>query len=201
MVIGVTGGIACGKSEVCRILERNGFLHIDADGVAHEVLTWPEVVSVLKDKFGKGILLSQPDHRNPVINRGALSAIVFRDSEKMKFLEKTTRPRIVSYIKDVMRNNTHKNIVVEGIALISSGICKEFDEIWVVRVDKETQLERLMNKRHMSREDAEKRLASQVTHDWDDITPDREINSSVSLEEMTSIVEEAVKDCLEKFGK
>ncbi len=57
-----------------------------------------------------------------------------------------------------------------------------------------------MNKRHMSREDAEKRLASQVKHDWDDITPDREINSSVSLKEMTNVVEEAVKACLRKSG-
>ncbi len=200
MVIGVTGGIACGKSEVCRILERNGFLHIDADDVAHDVLTWAEVISILKDKFGNGILLAPSDQRNPVIDRGALSAIVFSDTEKMKFLEKTTRPRIVSHIKGIMRNNTRQNIVVEGIALISSGIYKEFDEIWVVRVDKETQLERLMNKRHMSREDAEKRLASQVKHDWDDITPDREINSSVSLKEMTNVVEEAVKACLRKSG-
>lgn len=201
MIIGVTGGIASGKSEVCRILERNGFLHIDADDAAHDILTWPEVISILKCKFGNGILLAPSDQWNPVIDRGALSAIVFNDSKKMEFLEKTTRPRILSYIKDIIRNNTRKNIVVEGIALVSTGIYKEFDEIWVVRVDEETQIERLMKKRNMPREDAEKRLKSQVKHDWDDIVPDREIISSIPLEEMTNIVEEAVKDCLEKSRK
>ncbi len=194
MVIGVTGGIACGKSEVCRILERLGFLHIDADHAAHEVLTWPEVVSILRSEFGDGILFAQDEEKAPTINRSALSAIVFSDPEKMKFLEETTRPRIVSYIKDFIRNHPQDNIVVEGIALISTGIYKEFDEVWVVRVDKETQIKRLMEKRNMSREDAEKRLASQEKHDWDDITPTGVIDSSVPLADMTRFVEEIVKD-------
>ena len=198
MVIGVTGGIACGKSEVCRILERLGFLHIDADQAAHEVLTWPEVIAILRAEFGDGILFAQSEYKTPTINRGALSAIVFSDPEKMKFLEETTRPRIVSYIKDFIRNHPQNNVVVEGIALISTGIYKEFNEVWVVRVDKETQIRRLIEKRNMSREDAEKRLASQEKHDWDDITPDREINSSVPLEEMTEAVEAAAEDCLKK---
>ncbi len=194
MVIGVTGGIASGKSEVCRILERNGFLHIDADHAAHEVLTWPEVVSLLRGEFGDEILAEQSDNETPTINRGALSEIVFSDPNKMKFLEETTRPRIVSYIKDFIRNHPQDNIVVEGIALISTGIYKEFDEVWVVRVDKETQIKRLMEKRNMSREDAEKRLASQEKHDWDDITPTGVIDSSVPLADMTRFVEEIVKD-------
>ena len=198
MVIGVTGGIACGKSEVCRILERLGFLHIDANHAAHEVLTWPEVIAILREQFGDGILLAPVNDSTPTIDRKALSAIVFSDPEKMKFLEETTRPRIVSYIKDFIRSHPQNNIVVEGIALVSTGIYKEFDEVWVVRVDRETQIERLMNNRNMSREDAEKRLASQVDHDWDDITPDREINSSVPLEEMTKAVEAAAEDCLRK---
>ena len=194
MIIGVTGGIASGKSEVCRILERNGFLHIDADHAAHEVLTWPEVVSILRAEFGDEILAARSENETPTINRSALSAIVFSDPDKMKFLEETTRPRIVSYIKDFIRNHPQNDIVVEGIALVSTGIYKEFDEIWVVRVDKATQIQRLMEKRNMSREDAEKRLASQEKHDWDDITPTGVIDSSVPLDDMTRFVEEAVKD-------
>ena len=197
MVIGVTGGIACGKSEVCKFLERNGFILIDADDVAHDVLEIPEVMDEIAAYFGPEVINKNPENGDIIgVNRKALGNIVFADAEKMRVLEGITRPRIVRIIKDTIEKHPENNYVVEGIALTSSGLNEVFDELWVVHAEPEQQIRRLTEYRHMTLEEAQDRLKSQEEHDWDEETADRVIYSLEPLEKMIG----QVREILETIG-
>ena len=186
MVIGITGGIASGKSEVCRILEKQGFIHIDADHVAHEVLELPDVLAEITSKFGHEII-SIDDNGNEHIDRKKLGNIVFNQPELMNELENITHPRIVQQIKSMI-NEGQKNFVVEAIEIINSGLIDICDELWVVHAEPEQQIRRLMEYRHLSYDEACSRLKTQEDHDWDENKADRVIYSTEPIESMTKQV-------------
>lgn len=191
MIIGVTGGIASGKSEVCRILEKLGYEHIDADDVAHSVLEMPAVIDRVTDIFGNEILFSS-DRSGGIrqIDRKKLGAIVFADAEKMSILEGITHPKISEVIREMTSHGG--NFVIEAIALISSGIIEICDELWVVHAEPEQQIDRLMNNRGLTYEQAIDRLNSQKDHDWDENTADHIIYSTEPIESMEKQVCEAL---------
>ena len=193
MIIGVTGGIACGKSEVCRILKRNGFTIIDADDVAHSVLEIPEVIDEITAIFGPEILDETEDTKGTKkINRKRLGNIVFADPEKLNMLENVTHPQIVDVINDMIKRDINKNYVIEAIELVSSGLIDICDELWVVHAEPEQQMERLMNSRHLTRQEAEARLTAQTDHDWDEAKADHIIYSIEPIEAMEKQVIEAL---------
>lgn len=195
MIIGVTGGIACGKSEVCRILERKGFVHIDSDDVAHEVLEIPSVVNEITSYFGVDVAKKRNEDADIIfIDRKALGKIVFADPEKMNVLEKITRPRIVESIKQRVLSEPNRDYVIEGIALVSSGLCDIFNELWVVHAEPAQQIDRLVKYRGMTFEEAMDRLESQEDHDWDEKAADRVIYSIEPLEKMEEQVEAALEE-------
>lgn len=197
MVIGVTGGIASGKSTVCTILEEHGFFHIDADEVAHSILEDPDVIGEVTAVFGNEILDAPADKRGPLmIDRKKLGKIVFADPGKMDILENITHPKISQKIIKSVSENPDSNYVIEAIALISSGIAEICDEIWVVHTEPEMQIKRLMETRNLSLEEAEKRLESQKDHDWDEKAADRVIYSTEPLETMRLQIEEALNSVL-----
>lgn len=196
MVIGVTGGIASGKSTVCKILASKGFVHIDADDVAHDVLDLPEVIGRICEVFGPDVLYAPEDHRGPLkVDRKALGRIVFADPEKMDILEKITHPEVARLIREQVQSDPEKDHVIEAIALVSSGIAEICDELWVVYAEPEQQIKRLMETRGLSYEEALERLRSQEDHDWNEENTTRVIYSTEPLESMTHQVEEALKEC------
>ena len=196
MVIGVTGGIASGKSTVCRVLASKGFVHIDADDVAHDVLDQPEVIGRITEAFGPDVLYAPEDCRGPLkVDRKALGKIVFADTEKMDILEKITHPEVARMIREQVASDPQKDYVIEAIALVSSGIIEICDELWVVYAEPEQQIKRLMETRNMSYEDAVDRLKSQKDHDWNEENTTRIIYSTEPLETMTYQIEEALKQC------
>ena len=196
MVIGVTGGIASGKSTVCKTLASYGFVHIDADDVAHDVLELPEVIGRITEVFGTDILYAPEDHRGPLkVDRKALGRIVFADPDKMDILEKITHPEVARLIREQVASDPERDYVIEGIALVSSGIIEICDELWVVFVEPEQQIRRLMESRNMSYEDALGRLRSQEDHDWNNENTSRVIYSTEPLETMTLQVRDALKQC------
>ena len=89
MIIGITGGIASGKSEVCRILEEKGFFHIDADDIAHEVLELPDVIAKIASEFGDDVI-AEDINGNKYIDRKKLGKIVFKDPAQLNILEGIT---------------------------------------------------------------------------------------------------------------
>ena len=191
MIIGVTGGIASGKSEVCRILERMGFIKIDADIVAHEVLKNPEIVEKVKEIFGNETIISCETGTS--IDRKKLAEIVFFDKNKMEILESITHPLIIKHIEGII-NSDNNNYVIEAIKLVSSGLVSLCDELWIVHAEPEQQLNRLIKQRNMSYEEALSRIKMQEEHDWDEEKADQIIYSIEPIENMEQQVIDALKN-------
>ena len=198
MIIGVTGGIACGKSEVCRILREAGYLHIDADDAAHEVLADPEVITAIRNEFGEDAL-AMNEEGNPVINRKALGKIVFNDIRERRKLESITHPKILERIKEKI-SAASQPIVIEAVQLLSSGLGQICDFVWFIDVNRSAQLQRLVEGRHLTVEEAEARLRSQNDNDWNMACMDEVISSSVPMKIMEENVLKTAKKCYNLFN-
>jgi dephospho-CoA kinase len=163
-VIGLTGGIASGKSTVARMLEQLGAVVLDADLLAREVVApGGPAYQALIYAFGTAIL--NPDL---TINREVLARIVFSDPAERKRLEGITHPAIGRLAEERLAELAGKGYdVVFYMApiLIEAGVTSRVDEIWVVYVDAPTQLRRLMARDRSNREDALRRISAQMPMD------------------------------------
>lgn len=164
-VIGITGGIASGKSTVARQLRDLGILVIDADEVARTVVepgkpAWQAIVK----QFGAGIL--NPDH---TINRLELGRRVFDSTEQLHRLNALTHPLIMDEIRDRLHkiriDHPQALVGLEVPLLYETNMDKICDQVWVVWVDYETQITRLMARDGLSRGDAQKRIDAQMPLD------------------------------------
>ena len=156
-VIGLTGNIATGKSVVRRMLEHLGAYTIDADALAHRVIAIgaPGYQPVL-DKFGTWLLAADGQ-----IDRSKLGKLVFSDPEAMAQLEEIIHPYVVQAVELLIRRANQPVIVVEAIKLLESDLLQECDSVWVTDAPQHVQVERLMRKRSLSREDALQRINAQ----------------------------------------
>jgi len=162
MLIGLTGGIASGKSLVAEELKRLGVHLIDADEIAREVVKTglPAYNEIVKE-FGEKIL--NPDK---TINRKELGRIVFSNTELRRRLERITHPRIQEkidkYIKEIKGRNPDAIIVVDAALLIEAGLYKKMEKVIVVYADEKTQIERLMERDGFTMDEAKNRLSAQI---------------------------------------
>ncbi len=156
-IIGLTGNIATGKSVVRRMLEHLGAYTIDADALSHRAIAKgaPGYKPVV-ETFGKWIV--NPDGQ---INRSKLGGLVFRDPDALNKLENIVHPLVGQAIDLLAQRASQKVVVVEAIKLIESELRTTCDTIWVTYAPEEIQVERLMRKRHFSRDEAENRIHSQ----------------------------------------
>ena len=156
-VIGLTGNIATGKSVVRRMLEHLGAYTIDADALSHRVITKgaPGYQPVL-ETFGKWLL-----DKEGQIDRDKLGRLVFADPEALKQLEGIVHPYVRQAIDILIKRAKQTVVVVEAIKLLEGGLSKQCDAVWVADAPQEVQVERLMRKRGLSREDALQRVRSQ----------------------------------------
>ena len=161
-VIGLTGGIASGKSSVARILERLGATIIDADLLAREaVLPGTSAHQAIVAAFGTEILL--PD---ATIDRKALGRIVFAAPDARRRLEAITHPAIARLAEERLaaaRQSGAPAVFYVAPLLIEAGATGRVDDIWVVYADRETQISRLTERDAIRREEAEQRLAAQMS--------------------------------------
>ena len=163
-VIGLTGGIASGKNLVAGFLASCGAVVIDADQLAREVVApgepaYREIIAV----FGEGIL--KPDG---TLDRKALGGIVFSDAAARGVLEKITHPAIAERAAlrlDRERRKGARVVFYMVPLLIEAGLMSTVDEIWLVTVYEETQITRLMQRDNISREEALRKIAAQMTLD------------------------------------
>lgn len=162
MIIGLTGGIASGKSTVAKMLEEKGAYLLDADKLAREVVepdqpAWQDIV----DWLGQSILL--PDRS---IDREKLANLVFKDKKKLEKLNKIVHPRVGRRFAGLSEEIKSKNpgaILVHDIPLlIEAGMHERVDHILLVYVPREVQIARLQQRNGLSRRDAELRLKSQM---------------------------------------
>lgn len=156
-LIGLTGNIATGKSTVAKMLRELGATVIDADALVHELQrsgtpTYDAIVAA----FGRGIL-----DRAGEIDRKALGAIVFADSEKLRLLESILHPAVLIESQRRIAAATTRVIVYEAIKLLEAGRAEMCDAIWVVTARPEVQLERLRRDRHMPKAEARQRIEAQ----------------------------------------
>ena len=158
-IIGITGGIASGKSTVTEFLRQKGFQVIDADAVVHQ-LQKPSgrLYQVLVEYFGEKILLE-----NGELNRPLLASLIFSNPEEQEW-SKRTQGEIIREELAALRNQfaqTEALFFMDIPLLFEQNYAAWFDETWLVYVNRDVQLERLMKRDQISREAAESRLNSQ----------------------------------------
>ena len=162
LIVGLTGGIASGKSIVAKVFQGLGAHIIDADKIVHALLepgqeAWGEVV----EYFGPEILF--PDK---TIDRRKLGEIVFNDAEKRTWLNRCLHPKVfeayTACVKHLCTRAPHALIVFDAALLIETGYHKKMDRLVVVYADEEQQVERLTSRDRFSREQALTRVRSQM---------------------------------------
>jgi dephospho-CoA kinase len=161
--IGLTGGIATGKSYVLEILRELGCEVLDADQVAHEVIAQGQpAYQEIIDHFGDAVV--GPDGR---IDRAKLGAIVFNEKAEREKLNSIVHPRVFQWqarwFDEVMRKNPAAIAVVDAALMIETGSYRRFDKLIVVHCAPEIQLERLMKRNNMKRADAQARISTQMS--------------------------------------
>ena len=158
--VGLTGGVASGKSTVSAILAELGAVVIDADLLAREVVApGTEGLRRIVEEFGPEVLTA--DGR---LDRPAVGAIVFADEEARRRLEAIVHPLVRRRGRELEADAPEGSLVVHDIPLLAeTGQAEAFDAVVVVDAPVETQLERMMSERAWSREEAESRVAAQAT--------------------------------------
>ena len=156
-LIGLTGNIATGKSEVARMLAGLGAGAIDADKVAHEVMQpgGPAYEAVV-DAFGREIVSDEG-----CIDRAKLGAIVFRDAAALQRLEWVVHPAVIVEVDSRIKQAPEAVVVIEAIKLIESGMYLRCDSLWVVTAPRRLQIARLVATRGLTEAEAALRIDAQ----------------------------------------
>lgn len=157
MIIGITGSIACGKSLVSNYLQEKGYTIIDADKIGHMALENDEVKKQLVNKFGKSIL------KDNEVNRVNLGKLVFENNENLKELNNIIHPQIRKNISEQIQVHKNEKLVFVDVPLLFEAKFDDLvEKIIVVSLDEKIQLERLMNRNSLSKEEALQRIKSQI---------------------------------------
>jgi dephospho-CoA kinase len=179
--LGLTGGIASGKSAVAAMLREMGFAVLDADSLAHKLIEpgQPAYDEVVRD-FGQTVIA--PGGR---VDRAKLSAIVFNDRAKLDRLNAIVHPRVAEVIFSQFeawrRAGVRDAVFVEAALIIESGIHKNLDGLIVAWCDPDQQLERLVD-RGLSEAEARRRIAAQLPVEEKLLLATEKIDCSGSLE-------------------
>jgi len=183
MNIGLTGGIACGKSTVSAMLVRRGAILVDADQIAREVVEpGSPVLAEIAERFGAQVLQSDGS-----LNRKRLGEMIFRDPDLRRELNRIIHPPIRATMLERMRagesRHPDKLVVADVPLLYESGLERMFEEVVVVYVPREVQLARLMRRDGLTREQAEERLSAQMPIEEKKRRADFVIDNSGTIEE------------------
>ena len=162
LVVGLTGGIASGKTVVSRMLKDLGALIIDADEVSREVVApqtrcWEKLVS----SFGKEIL-----QEDLTLDRKKLADRVFNNPKELLTLNSLIHPEIKERIDDrliaIKNKNPEAIVIIDAALIIETGMYEKYDKLIVVCADEKTQIERILHRDKLSQDEAEKRIHSQL---------------------------------------
>jgi len=162
ILVGLTGGVATGKSTVANMFKQCGAVVIDADELARQVVepgkpAWRQIVKT----FGRGVL-----NQDRSLNRQALGAIIFRHPTKRRALETIIHPRVAREQARLTRQAARKDpkaVVIYDVPLLfEAGIDKRVDHTIVVTANQTTQVSRLKHRNGLSRAEALRRISSQM---------------------------------------
>ncbi len=159
MIIGLTGGIASGKSTVSKIFRELGAEIIDADIKAKEISEREDVVKEIGNIFGKEVINSEGK-----IDRLKIKEIVFNNKEKLKKLNDLIHPKVMEEFKKIKENKSKNDIIIFDVPLLfESGMDKMCDKIILVFTDKKIQIKRMLERDGITEELAEKIINSQMS--------------------------------------
>jgi dephospho-CoA kinase len=196
-VLGITGGIGSGKSSVSGILADRGLLVLDADEISRAVTgpggrAMPEIAAT----FGNKVVMS-----NGALNRRVMSDIAFGDKKKLDDLSTIIHRHVFEQIIETLEKEKQKGskCVVLDVPIPVNKFRELCNQIWVVTCDKDVRLARLQ-KRGMDKEEAERRIAVQMTDDEYCELGDFSIDNSWALEDLNDKVEALIREQLYERG-
>jgi dephospho-CoA kinase len=192
LVIGLTGGIGTGKTEVSRLLQELGAKVINADQVGHEAYTphseaWEEVVKA----FGDGIL-----QQNEEIDRRKLGSIVFADPEQLATLNGIMHPRMAAIVREKLVGLETRGVevaVVEAAVLFEAGWDTLVQEVWTTESPVESVVARLQERNGFEPDEIRKRIASQMSSAERSSRATEVVNNSEGLPDLENTVKEIWK--------
>ncbi|MDI6823833.1 MAG: dephospho-CoA kinase [Bacillota bacterium] len=192
-VIGLTGGIACGKSTVAGILRELSARVVDADEVARELLApGSPVLARVAERFGRKVL-----REDGSLDRQRLAEIVFRDRQALADLNAITHPPIVARIRQRIQEARREGVrvlVIDAPLLLEAGMQGMVDEVWVVTCTRDQQIERLCRRTGLSPSEAEARTRAQMPLEEKLGRADRVIPNEGSLAQLRAEVERHWQD-------
>jgi dephospho-CoA kinase len=190
-VIGLTGGIAAGKSTISQALRDVGAVAIAADQVGHQAYrTGTETHAALVAAFGEGIVAESGE-----IDRRALGALVFADPAQRVRLQEIVWPRMKEMMRSQLadlRAGGADLAVVEAAVLFEAGWEDLMDEVWVVQASPAIARERLIARNGLTPEDADARIRAQLTNEERARRADVVIDNSGTVEEAVARVQAAL---------
>ena len=184
MIIGLTGGIASGKSTVSKYLAEKGFNVYDADKMGRDISERKSVQEEIITIFGDKIL-----DKNGNVDRKKLKEIVFENKDKLKKLNGIIHPKVIDFYKELKEKNTDEVIIFDVPLLFESGLDKFCDKILVVISDYEIQLNRIVERDKIDRELAAKIIKSQMSNEERIKKADVVIENNSNLEDLFEKVE------------
>jgi dephospho-CoA kinase len=199
-LIGLTGGIASGKSLVSRQLQRLGATVIDADRIARDVVLpgrpgWEMIVR----EFGGSFIDSDGG-----LDRKALGQLVFNDPRALERLNRITHPLILAEVDrllQIYRSGPEGIVVLDAPLLFETGLDRLVDEVWVVVVDHQTQVKRLMERDRLTEQEAGQRIRLQIPLEEKASRADRVIDNRGSAAETERQVISEVRSMMSEIGK
>ncbi|WP_324615160.1 dephospho-CoA kinase [Nesterenkonia sedimenti] len=185
--VGLTGGIASGKSAVAQRLAEHGALIIDADLLAREVVApGTDGLAEIRTAFGDEILDVEGG-----LDRPALGRIVFNDDEARSRLNSIIHPRVRQESTRLRESAAEGSVVVEDIPLlVETGQQERFDAVVVVQAPHEERIRRMVEDRGMSPDEAESRIRAQATDEQRAAAADVVLDNSGTLEELREQVDQ-----------
>ena len=177
LVVGLTGGMCCGKSTVSSMFAELGCCIIDADVISRKLvepdqLAWKRIVKA----FGADIL-----NKDKTLDRKKLGALIFQDSQKRKILNSILHPSIIKEEERLVKEaekNAHAITIVSAALMIEARAYQRFKKIIVVYCNRETQINRIMKREKVTRKEALQRIASQLSSTEKKLFADYLINTS-----------------------
>lgn len=196
MIIGLTGGIATGKSTAADYLKKKGAKIIDADQISHKITQKGEKGwELIINKFGEDILREDRE-----LDREKLGEIVFSDSKKRKELEYLLHPLIIAEMKEKAYDYLKKNkiVIFEVPLLFETGLDLFCDQVWVISASEATQIKRLKKRNNLNQSEAKKRINSQLSIKEKEDKADLVIENNSTIKELKKNLDLQWNKVLEK---
>ncbi|WP_295806516.1 dephospho-CoA kinase [uncultured Corynebacterium sp.] len=198
-LIGLTGGIGSGKSTVAQLLEEQGWVLVDADRIARDIVEPGQpALAELAEAFGEDILRA-----DGTLDRGLLASRAFASREKTDLLNSITHPRIHEETQarfDAARRAGEEFVVYDMPLLVDNGLHKDMDATIVVDVDVEERVRRLVEFRGLEEDDARRRIAAQIPDDVRRAAADVIIDNNGPREALDAQVAEVVEELKRRFS-